>query len=308
MGGKDTLILRGYNCSGLEFNLVLERFSQYSSTSSFSSIKGGVHFFEWFFWPVPEVSWGLVGPKGAGKPQRKCFLFLKGASWPSRLEPGTWPWSPPCFPELSGDWEHRRKMACFLSQLAVRVSEQQGLFPQPAPARWGLPRREAHSEVGQKGRGPLGSEGLLTAQLKCVSILNKINFTKVLCPLKIALFVWMGMNCLLSSQSSPCPSENSHLRNRLSLCCFRGDIGGIGQEVARRHRGTFWSLFCIHVTLLLLQLSGEGCGAGMLDSMFKTFAVCQCLFFFSGCVFKNKRIFKCNEKLKCSITILTDMK
>lgn len=29
------------------------------------AVQGAAHFFEWFFWPVLEVSRGLVGPKGA---------------------------------------------------------------------------------------------------------------------------------------------------------------------------------------------------------------------------------------------------
>ena len=47
---------------------------------------------------------------------------------------------------------------------------------------------------------------------------------------------------------------------------------------------------------------------GCWSSMFKTFGACQCLFFFSVHVFKNKIIFEYNEKPKCSITILIDIK
>lgn len=85
VGGIDTLTLRGCDCFGLEFNCVLERFLRTTRPPLSKAMKGAVHFFEALLAGPRASERGPGGPRECWKPPRKCFLFLKEASWPSGL-------------------------------------------------------------------------------------------------------------------------------------------------------------------------------------------------------------------------------
>lgn len=102
---------------GLEFNLKLERFSMYDSLYAFKALKGAFYFSN----GVSHCSvklFGMSGTKGSWEKQKEEVSFspqegqLAVLCVTNDLAP-----FPTCFPELSGDGGHRRKMACFLSYM-----------------------------------------------------------------------------------------------------------------------------------------------------------------------------------------------
>lgn len=88
--------------------------------------------------------------------------------------------------------------------------------------------------------------------------------------LKIAFFVCLGMSCMPSPRSRPCPSEDSHLEEQVIFVqelpwkCG-GICGKVKGRAQRNSQGTFRSFFRVNMALLLPPLSRVGSGVGMLE-------------------------------------------
>lgn len=128
MGGTDTLILRGSDCFGLTFNLVLERFSELHSTSAFESSEGRGTFLRIVLLASPRSESGQWGQRERWEAATEVLFTPEGGQLAVLADRGL-ALLLALLPRAQWGRGAQKRNCCFLSKLTVECLNGRACVP-----------------------------------------------------------------------------------------------------------------------------------------------------------------------------------